>query len=67
MVCHSQELNKEKFIKEHSEANQSMEENNKPIEHVQLLTEPGTLCYTLYSEDHWLITVHSLSNILPWT
>jgi hypothetical protein len=35
MECHSQELNKVKFIKEHSVVNPEIKENNKHIEPVQ--------------------------------
>lgn len=50
--CLFQEQNKEKFIKELSEVNQSTKENNKHIEHVLLQTELDMLCYIHFSEDH---------------
>lgn len=63
MVCHFQEPNRVKFIKELSEVNPEIKEKSKPTEHALSLIELDMLCSILYSADLWLITAHSSSNI----
>lgn len=79
MVCHSQELMKEEFIKELLEDNPSelnlkknmnqkiLEKEVKLIDVVLLLIEQDMLCYTLFSEDHWDSIAISSLNILSLT
>lgn len=64
MVCHFQEQNKVKSIKEPSVVNQLAMEKSKHTELVLLQIEQAMLCYILFSVDHSPTTVHSSLNTL---
>ena len=52
MECHSQELEMEKFIKELLVVNQEIKVKEvKPTDAAQLLIEPDTVCFILFSEE----------------